>query len=40
VEYHLTDTTTWTFTNRIAPYFDRLKRGVETDQHQWNMRIV
>jgi branched-chain amino acid aminotransferase len=40
VEYHLTDTTTWTFTNKIGPYFDRLKRGVEVDDHQWNLRIL
>ncbi|MEY2937649.1 MAG: hypothetical protein RL062_238, partial [Bacteroidota bacterium] len=36
----LTECSTWDFANKIGNYFDRLKRGMEPDPHNWNFRVV
>ena len=40
VEYQLSESKDWVFANKIGEYYDRLKRGLEVDTHQWNCKIV
>lgn len=37
--YSLTPYLTWEFAPKVSAYLDRLKRGLETDTHHWNLHV-
>jgi branched-chain amino acid aminotransferase len=38
-DYKLNDPSSWDFAPKAAKYLDRVKRGLETDSHQWNYKV-
>jgi len=38
-EYQLSDSSSWTFSNRAKDYLEKLKRGIAEDQFNWTVKI-
>lgn len=40
VEHKLPHVDQWTFSPKVSEYYDRLKRGLEADVHNWNFKVI